>query len=658
MLRLRRFTEYAGSRYTVPAVLILTVVLFASRIYLEPQTLELSYGVQSQYSISYYDVSNPFTVYYVQHGTDASNHTGNIQFSGTSATLTNSSGTLEWTFPTDKFLRAVSDAGSSITNAALLVSEPDPTSPSMLGTISISVNGVIATRILLEKLVNSHFTIGVPLQYGIPGSNSALPVQFAVFNITQTLRETLGKNPIRVSLEVAGSIFWNLNVVALQLYSNYRSATTPWWSTHVWWLLAVIPAASLGMIGVFYYARRSLKKYIERRHIRTVTTALVIGLMARLALAPFFEGFADVDTYRNAAVLSYYFGIDTRSFLSIYGSLWHAITLTSFPVSFVYQPFLGSTWSENLAIKTPLIVADLMIALALLRIGTTILTPRAGRLLMTGWLLNPYSIWMTGWWGILHPIAAAFAIVAIERVVHKKFFTGGVLLTSAVFTSLALAVVVPSLLLLIGRRKGLRIDSGEFNRFILGMCAAAIPLFFLWDFSVAIFHNILFGPGRFLADSLSPSFILANFLHGDITATWNAIGIPAALLALYLWQFSRTKNLNGDNGKLLDHALAPVLVLYSTALTLYPTYIVWSLPLISLTVLRRVVRFGFYALFQVFPAIWTITYLWTIAPDIPYSTVRLACELGFSVCLILILVFLVKNMIRPLNPTVPEILDD
>jgi len=658
MLILKRFTGYAGSRYIVPAVLIVTVVLFASRVYLEPQTLESSYGVQSQYSISYYDVSNPFTVYYVQHGTDASNHTGNIQFSGTSATLTNSSGTLEWTFPTDKFLSAVNHAGSSITTATILVSEPSPTSPDMGGNISISVNGVVANRILLDRQVNSLFTISAPSQYNIPGSNSLLPVQFAVFNITQTLQEILGKNPIQVSLEMAGTISWNLDVVALQLYSDYTTATTPWWSTHIWSLLAVIPVAGLGLVGVFYYARRSLMKYVEGKHIRGVTTALILGLIARLALAPFFQGFTDVDTYRNAAIVSYYFGLDTRSFLSICGSLWHAITLAFFPLSFLYQPFLGSIWSENLAVKTPLIVADLMTALALLRIGTTILTPRAGRLLMIGWLLNPYSIWMTGWWGILHPIAAAFLIVAIERIVHKRFFTGGVLLISAVFASLALAVVVPSLLLLMRRRGGLRIDSGEFNRFILGICGAAIPLFFLWDFSIAIFHNILFGAGRFGADSLSPSFILTNLLHGDITATWNAIGIPAGLLALYVWQFSRTKNLDRDKSKLLDHALAPLLVLYSTALTVYPTYIMWSLPLMSLTVLRRVVRFGYYAMFQVFPAIWTVTYLWNSALDIPYASIRVACDLGFSFCLILILVFVVKNIVHPLNLAGPEILDE
>src|SRR5438132_13415718 len=129
MLILKRFTGYAGSRYIVPAVLIVTVVLFASRVYLEPQTLESSYGVQSQYSISYYDDSNTFTVYYVQHGTDASNHTGNIQFSGTSATLTNSSGTLEGTFPTDKFLTAFNDAGSTITTATLPFSAPRPPTP-------------------------------------------------------------------------------------------------------------------------------------------------------------------------------------------------------------------------------------------------------------------------------------------------------------------------------------------------------------------------------------------------------------------------------------------------------------------------------------------------------------------------------------------------
>ena len=78
----------------------------------------------------------------------------------------------------------------------------------------------------------------------------------------------------------------------------------------------------------------------------------------------------------------------------------------------------------------------------------------------------------------------------------------------------------------------------------------------------------------------------------------------------------------------------------------------------SLTVLRSVVRFGYYAMFQVFPAIWTVTYLWNSALDIPYASIRVACELGFSFCLILILVFLVKNIVHPLNLAGPEILDE
>jgi hypothetical protein len=595
---------------------ICTLSIIGYKLKYEPYIFDSRFGAQSIYDFDYSDAKHPFTVFYVKKGIDFSYAEGDYQqvnetlsFGGRNVT------SVEWKFQAEKYLSAVWQAGGQLQDAALLISQPNPKSPENGTHVLMYVNNRTIASVILDVFADN-YTWNIPLVWDIPGSNFAYPRHFAEILIPidfiNRLVDTNIKEPICFRIVLERNTDWKIDYVVLRLYNNYETLQSPWWRQNAAALSLVYLCAIITILLVAIWEGRKLLKKVactrivsgirERvRHNSPVLLLFIVGISLRLALAIPNLWDWDITVYRGICTLSYSYGLDTRTFLSMYGPIWHGTLMAFYPVYLVLNTYWSLGSLANFVIKLPLVASDGVIAFLLFRIGKRVADENRARTLAACWLLNPYAIWMSSLWGIVHVIPTMFALLALERLIHGRTKSSACALSAAAFSGIYPIValfLLPCFLVSVHKSLG-KMKALEFFS-LFSFCSAILA--FPWPFSIAIFSNTLQGPGRVAYPALSYSYVVIPPSLLTYSSMFLLL-LSSFSLAVYL---IRKKSVQ-LNLQVNQYIFICFLLPYLSYSLVFPTYVLWSLPfLLIMYFCAHKVPFSYVILFMLFPVLWIL----------------------------------------------------
>lgn len=216
-------------------------------------------------------------------------------------------------------------------------------------------------------------------------------------------------------------------------------------------------------------------------------TPLIIGALIRFALAPLTEHRWDLYIWRLHQVFVYQYHVNPfwpqnipKIFCWSYPPLWLFILLLLYPIfavvsptaypsnvnSLWWTPDLHTHWSSlermyesyrrfappdvqlnlpllDFIIKTPIIIADILIAITLYKMIKTLSNSDNARYAFWAWLLNPFTIFISALWGMFDPIPILFVLLALHYLLNKKYGKSALLLGVAISLKLYAILLVP-----------------------------------------------------------------------------------------------------------------------------------------------------------------------------------------------------------------------
>lgn len=641
-------------RVVLTTVVIYCIVLCvtAYKLAFEPFIFDPKFGTHSLYGFAHSDRENVFSVYYVKRGTEFSHASGNYELSDQTLHLEGKNETtVEWTFNLDKYLSTLRRVEGKLEEAALLVSQPNPLSSMNQTRIKIHLDDFLFVDTFLSVELLGNYTWNVTTTRNIPGSNYAYPQDFAVIMIPldritsdQYINESAH---FRITLDE--NVYWNIDYVAVKLFNDYKMLDFPWWRQNIGWLFSIyISVATILLTIILGKYRRFLKKITLLNMVdivrKRIYLLLLLCILLRLVLAPFMSS-GDLDKYRQVSIITYFYGLDTRTFLSLYGSVWHLVLSAFYPIYLFSSTVLGaSTYLENLVLKLPVIISDIFISFLLYRIGNRFTDKKRASILSMFWLLNPYAVYMSSIWGIHHVLPTMFIVFALERLVYGHVKSSALALSAGVFSAIYPIFVLPCFLIPLFKSSK-RVKSLQFiNFFFLGCSILALP----WLFSIAIPLNISFGAGRVGFASLSYSYLtIPSWLSGY----WSIalLLISFVFLSVYINRKSRTQL---DSLQINQYILLSFLLFYLANTLVFPTYVLWSLPfLMIMYICARKVPFSYVALFLTLPLLWFLYWTslgWLFRGG---EIFRDTLGLNFSILCLLIMMRLLFHASKPKNST-------
>ena len=223
---------------------------------------------------------------------------------------------------------------------------------------------------------------------------------------------------------------------------------------------------------------------------------LIIGAIIRFGLAPLAEHRWDLYIWRLHQVFVYHYQVNPfwpqnipKIFCWSYPPLWLFILLLVYPIFAVVSPTaypndIGSLWnpptlnthwisledmfesyrrfappfvSVNLPlldfiIKTPIIIADILIAILLYKMIKSRSNESNARYAYWAWLLNPFVICISALWGMFDPIPILFVLLSLHYFLNKKYGKSALLLGVAISLKMYAILLVPIFAFVIFKR--------------------------------------------------------------------------------------------------------------------------------------------------------------------------------------------------------------
>lgn len=639
-------------RIPLTTICVGCVILFviSHKLACEPYILDPNFGTHSLHGFTHSDRTQIFAVYFVKQGNDFSYASGDYKSTDRTLHLEGKDKTtVEWTFNLSKYLSTLRRVGGELEEAALLLSQWNPLSPNR-ARIKMYINDFLFADLRLKVKLLGNYTWKVPTTMNIPGSNWAYPQLFSIVSIPLDVitRNQCMNEPTHFRIVLDNAVYWDIDYVAVKLFSDYRTLDSPWWRQNLGWLTPIYLSATamlLIMILVKYgpFLKRIVFAYIPKITPKRVYLMSLFAISLRLTLAPFMRS-GDLEKYHQVSVITFFYGLDTRTFLSLYGPVWHAVLSMCYPLYLLPSLLAESVYIENLVLKLPLIISDIMISFLLYRIGRRFVNRKRAIIIGLSWLLNPYAIYMSSIWGIHHVLPTMLILLALERLVYGHVKSSALALSAGVFSGLYPIFVLPCFMIAFLRShekmKGLQFV----NFFFLGSSLLAFP----WPFSIAIPLNISFGAGRVGFASLSYTYLMIPpWLAGYWSLALLSVGF--AFLCVHIYRKSRTQR---GPLQMNQYILLSFLIFYLANTIVFPTYVLWSLPflIIAYTCTRKL-PLGYVALFMALPLLW-FSYWTPIGWLFRGGEIfRDTLGLNFSILALLMIVRLLFNANEPKDNT-------
>jgi hypothetical protein len=369
---------------------------------------------------------------------------------------------------------------------------------------------------------------------------------------------------------------------------------------------------------------------------------LIIGALIRFSLAPLAEHRWDMYIWRLHQVFVYHYHVNPfwpqnipKIFCWSYPPLWLFTLLLLYPISAIVSPTaypndvnslwripdLNTHWSSlermfesyrefappnvpinlpllDFIIKTPIIIADVLIAILLYKMIKSRSNESNARYAYWAWLLNPFTICISALWGMFDPIPILFILLSLHYFLNKKYEKSALLLSVAVSLKMYAILLIPIFAFVIfkknkkvlGAMKYLLISGGFtllmiFPTFyVSALMAGQEPLSLSTQLTLNLFikraspdwrgQNMIAGLTPLVAlDSVigSKSQIL-NF-NVPLSPILMTLGLLIILIKLY-----RQKKLS--TGDVISYTAVTHLMIYLTYSVVNIPYLTWVLPLL------------------------------------------------------------------------------
>lgn len=336
----------------------------------------------------------------------------------------------------------------------------------------------------------------------------------------------------------------------------------------------------------------------------------VIGLIARLAIAPFFAHPFDVYAWYTTGQNALNGSQPFSSFLVPYA---YSFFLFVFPATLAFNylsvytgsytvpmsslnPVLNPNVPMNitvvpgplfdLLVKLPLIAADLIVALLVYKLVMRHLSDE--RLAVSAsalWFLNPLTIWVSSGWGMFDTFPALFTILGLYLVLDKRFVYAGISVALAIAMKYYGIVIVFPLLLLAwqkGRSRGL---AECFGGTAVTTIVLSIPLL---AGTASPYTSLVSGstPSGLYYSGLSFWTAITLSFEGINFSLISDVLVAVLLTAAYVWMWRRSPATALSSASV--YFGLPILVLLAAFRFVGENYFVWILPFAAIIASRGI----------------------------------------------------------------------
>ncbi len=319
-----------------------------------------------------------------------------------------------------------------------------------------------------------------------------------------------------------------------------------------------------------------------------LTLIALSALVVRLAVAPFTGHSWDVYVWIKSAEM----------FSAGFWNVYRVSEIPSFPWGFYSYPpvwlfvvtaayvavggLSAGLGALVLAIKAPIVVADLLVAYWIYRLaGLLGIAGRKRVLAFAAYALNPLPAFISGVWGMFDPIAVLFSLVGLELLIRQRPLAAGLAIGVGTATKIFPALLVPLGLLWIRRT-----NPSTWRSRAVGFvsCAVAVP------FAVSV-PFLLSDPTAYLVKLFMHTKNVGQFtywtllapLTGTIAASVASFVIFAIAYVFLLRKFSAEEP---EPDSLVYYSAAVIGVFLATSVKVNVQYLLWFLPLALLVVLQ------------------------------------------------------------------------
>ncbi len=319
-----------------------------------------------------------------------------------------------------------------------------------------------------------------------------------------------------------------------------------------------------------------------------LTLIALSALAVRIAVAPFTGHSWDVYVWIKSAEM----------FSAGFWNVYRVSEIPSFPWGFYSYPpvwllvltaayvavggLSAGLGPLVLAIKTPIVAADLLVAYWIYRLaGLLGMVGRKRELVFLAYALNPLPAFISGVWGMFDPIAVLFSLVGLELLIRQRPVAAGLSIGAGVATKIFPALLVPLGLLWIKRTSPSAWRSGAFG-FAAG--AAAVPVAVSLPFLIA-------DPIAYLEKILMHTKNVGQFTYwtllAPLTGTAAASVASSAVFAIaYVYLLRRSSAEEPRPDSLVYYSMTVIGAFLATSVKVNVQYLLWFLPLALLVALH------------------------------------------------------------------------
>ena len=362
----------------------------------------------------------------------------------------------------------------------------------------------------------------------------------------------------------------------------------------------------------------------------------IVGAAIRFAFAPFTEQRWDMYVWRIEQVLVYNYHVNPfwpqsgvpLQFAWSYPPLWLLSLLAIYPVYLIFHtpqlpvnvaslwhtwPVTGNLFEAyhsfvpvglpilDLIDKTPIIVADLLIALVLYELIKRD-SPKHAYYALIAWLFNPYVIWISSVWGMFDAIPALLVLLSVYLLIARRYKSSAVLLAVSVLFKLYSIILIPIMFFIIYKRGE---KTKALKYFLISTCVTLITAFAVYaiaasvsgqnplSLSTQLMVNLfykraspdMFGQNMF--QNLTPLAVL-NDIFKKLQVSTNIPVSPVLMsIALLFLAFQILRSKSMSEQEIIAYVVVAHFAIYLTYSVVNEQYLVWVLPLILVLAAKK-----------------------------------------------------------------------
>ena len=340
----------------------------------------------------------------------------------------------------------------------------------------------------------------------------------------------------------------------------------------------------------------------------TTTQILVLGILIRIGVSPFFRHPYDIVVWKFLGIVSYNLSINPFPYTSFYGPCWLFTLLGTYPIYLLVSLARPSELFLNLVIKLPIIFGDLIVGVLLFKITKS-------KLALALWFLNPYVIWISSIHGIFDALPTLFSLLAMYFLSKKQYVTSGISLAIGIGYKVFPILLIPFFLLFSLRNFGKKFST----KYFLVLLAATLLVFAIF-FLPQNFTYFNEGIGDLTNRSMlymgsSISFIEFLTLNLHVVSNYNFL---YAFVPLYIALILFSIKYVTDFDRLNEAIIITLLLLFVTYNTMHPQFLVWVIPFLLIEFVRKkrisfLIMSGMWLWMMLWIFSWNLD-LWVVGP--------------------------------------------